>query len=218
MKTERLFLVFIQVIDTEALWQKAFDAFKRAVFAFPYSSSDLQAQTDLLAPDALFRADDNSPVKQLMALVDRVTYIGACELFFPPEEVSLHTTLRNAVSLQYKQPHLDASVVGILLERQYCSLHPSRWKEGVQTISIQLLKDALDTYNSKAEDGSMFMPIRRARILIRCMELVYRDSAPNSICTFGFVSVEEMAREIEYLCTMQVGIYVFLRFQNEHAS
>jgi len=205
MRTERLFSLFIQAIDTEILWQKAFGAFKRAVLAFPYSCSDLQAQTDLLAPDALFRTDDSCPVKQLMALVDRVTYIGACELFFPPEEVSLHTTLRNAASLQYKQSHLDASVAGILLERQYCSLHSSRWKEGVQAISIQLLKDVLEIYHSKAEDGSTFMPIRRARVLIRCMELVYRDSV-NSICTFGFVSVEEMAREIEYLCTMQVAI------------
>lgn len=146
-----------------------------------------------------------------MALVDRVTYIGACELFFLPEEVSLHTTLRRAASIQDAQSRLDPSIVGILLERQSCSLQPSKWKEGVRAISIQLLKDALDIYHSKAEDGSMIMPIRRARVLIQCLEFLYRDSSTDLICTFGFVSVEEMAKEIEHLCTMQVGVFFVSR-------
>jgi separase len=49
------------------------------------------------------------------------------------------------------------------------------------------------------------MPIRKARILVRCLEFAYRDSANDGITSFGYGTVEEVAAEIDRLCTLQVS-------------
>ena len=135
-----------------------------------------------------------------MGLVDRVTYLGTCELFLSPEEISFRSCIQNNHG---KSLPLENCIIGALLERQLVSLEPSRWKEGVRAVFIKLLRDALEIYSAQADDGSLLMPIRKARVLVRCLEFAYRDSAVDGLS--DLCPVEEMATEIECLSTQQVG-------------
>ena len=109
-------------------------------------------------------------MKQLVSLVDRISYIGTCELLLPTEEVSLKSAVNCAATPDTSHGAnptiVDPRVVGALLERQLDSLEPSRWKEGVQSVFVRLLRDALDVYRV-VEDGSNGMPVRRARVLVQ---------------------------------------------------
>lgn len=158
-------------------------------------------QSNTLALDALFGPYCTPPLKQLATLVDRVSYIGACELLLPPEEVSLRP---RGIVLSPGSCPPELSVVGIIIERQLDSLESSRWKEGVKSVFLQLLKDALGVYSTKAQDGSTLMPVRRARVLIRCLELIYRDGDDSLLSTIGLASVEEVEREVDRLGTLKV--------------
>ncbi|CAK5277632.1 unnamed protein product [Mycena citricolor] len=80
---------------------------------------------------------------QLGTIVDRTTYLGACELFLDPGQVVLVTD----------QP--------LLLERQLASLAASRWKEGVQRVMQTLLRALLDVSKD------------RAGVLVACLEFGY---------------------------------------------
>lgn len=145
-------------------------------------------------------------MKQLVSLIDRVSYLGACELLLPTEEVSLKSALNCATtpgtSHGANPTIVDPRIVGALLERQLESLEPSRWKERVHDVFVRLLQDALDVYS--VADSSNRMPVRRARLLVRCMEFVYRDYRQDKWSAFGFVNVDEMGYEIERLVMMSV--------------
>ena len=67
-------------------------------------------------------------------------------------------------------PVMDPRVVGVLLEQQIDGLQPSQWKEGVRGVFVKLLTDSLEVYEAAS------LPIRRCRVLIRCMAFAYRDS------------------------------------------
>ena len=153
-------------------------------------------------------------MKQLVSLVDRVSYIGTCELLLPMEEVSLKSAVNCAATPESSHGAnptiVDPRIVGALLERQLDSLEPSRWKESVHGVFVRLLRDALDIYRVEdVEDSSNGMPVRRARILIRCMEFVYRDHGQDNWSVFGFANVDEIGREIERLVMMSVR-FLFL--------
>jgi hypothetical protein len=105
-------------------------------------------------------------MKQLGLIVDRITYIGTCELLLQPTEVSLKRPLEIC--------GLSTEIVGALLERQIESLEGSLWKEGVQNVVKALLVDVCGIY--PAAD----MPARRARVLIRCLEFGYRAGSEGS--------------------------------------
>ncbi|KAF8958159.1 peptidase family C50-domain-containing protein [Flammula alnicola] len=181
--------------------KNAYNAFKQAIHTFPFFSSGLMAQSDTVAPDVLFGPSSSPAVKQLVGLVDRVSYVGACELLLQPEEVSLLSAV-NYPSSPPETSHgtnvtlLDPSVTGALLERQLDSLEPSRWKEGVRDVFLRLLRDALEVYSAS-------MPVRRARVLVRCMEFAYRDQGEDTCKTLGFASVQEMGQQIEALAVLQ---------------
>ncbi|KAF8878488.1 peptidase family C50-domain-containing protein [Gymnopilus junonius] len=160
----------------------AYDAFKQAIHAFPYAFSGLLAQSDVQAPDALFGFSSSQNVKQLVALVDRVSYMAA-------------TSGSLGLNPGPSSTLLDPSVAGALLERQLDSLEPSRWKEGVRCVFIGLLKDALRVYKVGAGAADS-MPIRRSRILVRCMEFLYRDQAQD-----GYV--KEIGKDVEGLASME---------------
>ena len=152
-------------------------------------------------------------MKQLVSLVDRISYIGTCELLLPTEEVSLKSAVNSAVAPDASHGAIltivDPSIVGALLERQLDSLEPSRWKESVHGAFVRLLQDALEVYHVEDVLGSSSgMPVRRARVLIRCMEFVYRDHGQDGWSKFGFASVEEMGCEIERLVMMSVRSFL----------
>jgi len=99
-------------------------------------------------------------LKQLAIIIDRATYIGTCELLLQPSEISLKRPLEAS--------GLSTTVVGAILERQIEGLEGSLWKESVQKVVKALLADASGAY----PQGDM--PVRRARILILCLEFGYR--------------------------------------------
>lgn len=148
-------------------------------------------------------------MKQLVSLIDRVSYLGACELLLPMEEVSLKSAVNCATtpgtSHGANPTIVDPCIVGALLERQLDSLEPSRWKESVRGVFVRLLQDALDVYRVEDVAGSSSkMPVRRARVLVRCMEFVYRDHDQDGWSAFGFANIDEMGCEIERLAMMSV--------------
>jgi len=74
-------------------------------------------------------------------------------------------------------------------------------------VFIYLLQDALQIYRSEAADTARpMMPVRRARVLLRCMEFAYRDYDERVCERFGFRSVEDISLEVEQLVTAQVSL------------
>lgn len=133
----------------------------------------------------------------LSGLVDRLSYLGTCDLLLNPEEVSIISAV---VSIPGTAPTtLEPSVAGALLEHQLNSLHSSRSKDGVREVIIRLLQDVLAVYREA-------MPVRRARVLIRCMDFLYRDPVADSCKLLGFNDVEEMARQVEELASLEVRL------------
>ena len=61
-----------------------------------------------------------------MATINRVTYIGECELVLPPKDISLRSPQRFAAPDDVN-PVMDPRVVGVLLEQQIDGLQPSQW-------------------------------------------------------------------------------------------
>lgn len=154
--------------------QLAYEAFFGAIRCYPFFAQSFQ-DVALRTPSSLLFSSfptisatlaPSSPflsasVTQLGVLIDRITYMGTCELFLEPHQVSLRHLLP-------VEDDAGSIVVGVLLERQIHSLEPSRHKPAVKrTISV-LLKDALDVY---ALDGKL--PIRRAGIWLKWLENSY---------------------------------------------
>jgi hypothetical protein len=52
--------------------------------------------------------------------------------------------------------------------------------------------------------------VRRARVLVRCMEFVYRDHGQDEWSAFGFANMDKTGRKIERLVTMTVRFSFFL--------
>jgi separase len=149
---------------------------------FPYSRSGFIERTKDMSLQALF--DTSTATKQLAAMVDRVTYLGVSELL-------LGITLVSLRSLDID----DACITGALLERQIDGLEGSRWKDGVRIAVGQMLVDVLGLYGPE-------MPIRRARVLLKCMEFAYH-AGPDAIAEIG--TPKEIGNEVERLLLAQVS-------------
>ncbi|KAF9479762.1 cysteine peptidase C50 [Pholiota conissans] len=175
--------------------KNAYNAFKESIHAFPFSSSGLIAQSNSLPPDILFGPDASPIVKQLSGLIERLSYLGACDLLLPPNEVSLASTVGPTSTSTSAATTLDASVIGVLLERQLDTLEPSRWKGGIRNAFVKLFRDALAAYAD--------MPVRRARVLVRCMAFLYREQVEDTCQNLGFTDMEEMVQQVESLADMQ---------------
>lgn len=119
-------------------------------------------------------------MRQLTSLLDRVTYVGASELLLGPEDISFKSFLSST-------GQMDPKLVGVLLEFQYDSLLPNRHRDGVRDVLVGLIKDTLDVY-----EGGMY-PIRRSRVLLKCLEFFYRETSEGDLGDLG--SVEAMAKE-----------------------
>lgn len=127
-----------------------------SVKAFPYGSSGLERLARSATSTNAFSA--NASTKQLGGIIDRLTYTVTCELFLPASEVSLHTALKPGV--------ISDEVLGLLPERQISTIEPCLRKDSVQTIVRGLLQDTLSVYKATV------LPLRRARVLFKCMELL----------------------------------------------
>ncbi|KZT24871.1 hypothetical protein NEOLEDRAFT_1134566 [Neolentinus lepideus HHB14362 ss-1] len=133
----------------------AHDAFVECIKAFSFSSTPFVQLTKSGPCGSAFEATAND--KQLGIIVDRVTYMATCELFRQPADISLKRVLSSN----------NGDIVGAILERQIASLDASRWKEGVVGVVETILADALAVYEPQTR------PIRRARVLLQCLEASY---------------------------------------------
>jgi separase len=157
-------------------------SFTQAVKAFPFSEFTTQALMG--GPSVVFNG--SSSLKQLGTIIDKLTYLGSCELLLEPSRVSLKIT-----AAAY-----PPAITGILLERQLDSLNGTIRKEDVQELCMQLLADAKNVYR---EDE---MPIRKARILVRALDLMYHTGS------HGPENSEEIGKEAEKLLTRTVSPFV----------
>ncbi|KAG1861269.1 peptidase family C50-domain-containing protein [Suillus subluteus] len=160
-------------------------AFLESVKAFPYGSSGLEHLARSATSTNAFSA--NASTKQLGGIIDRLTYTATCELFLPTSEVSLHTALKPGV--------IRDEVLGLLLERQISILEPCLRKDGVQTIVRGLMRDALSVYKATV------LPLRRARVLLKCMELLWKDGNANDGETCW--TAEHLGEEVLNLLTVE---------------
>ncbi|KAH9920567.1 uncharacterized protein BXZ73DRAFT_104694 [Epithele typhae] len=112
--------------------RSAYDAFVRG---FPFANHDL---VGLARKTPIVRLFENPALKQLGVLVDRVTYVAACELLLLPTAVSsLSWFSDDGTSMERK------CIYGALIERQIASLEESKWKPGVRDVLRQLVDDGL---------------------------------------------------------------------------
>ncbi|KAF9003465.1 hypothetical protein BDZ89DRAFT_1095795 [Hymenopellis radicata] len=142
----------------------AYEAFIHAIRTFPYVETDFAHRAASTPPHELF---ESSPaVKELASIVDKVTYQGLCDLMLPAERVSLHDVVE------------DPYIAGALLERQIESLEPFLQKSTVAPAIPVLVNMVTDLYTS------CNAPIRRVRVLLRCLALGY-TSGPDAFNHVG---------------------------------
>jgi hypothetical protein len=157
--------------------------------------TDFVTHAGLGGPNIVFNGSKD--LKQLGNIVEKLTYMGTCDLFLDPACISLRTTMAEC----------PPAVIGMLLERQLESLNRSLWKEGVSRIVSTLFLHAREVYVGDE------MPIRRARILLGCMDFVYH-MGPEKVIHLG--CPQEMGDELEKLLTRVVGTYTHLEFEQSH--
>ncbi|KAI0029237.1 peptidase family C50-domain-containing protein [Vararia minispora EC-137] len=139
----------------------AYDAFVRSICTYTFSDALIDA-IRTVGPVDVFRVFTG--IKQLGAVIDRVTYMAACELTREPEAVSLKYIGDNIVISRKEH---RACAVGLIVERQLQSLEGSLWKENAQRAGASLLRDALGLYDVETR------PVRRAATLLQCLEFLY---------------------------------------------
>ncbi|PCH34363.1 hypothetical protein WOLCODRAFT_95323 [Wolfiporia cocos MD-104 SS10] len=165
----------------------AYDAFIAAIKAFPFNLTSLEGILRSNSVKCAFST--TSALQQLGTIVDRVTYMAACELFLDPSTLSAKSWFMNI------DMNTDSwnSIVGSLLERQIASLSESRWKPNVHRIMRQLVQDALNVYDSLAQ------PIRHARVLLQALELEYYAGEKDLPGHFAGMPVEAIESVFEPL-------------------
>lgn len=89
----------------------------------------------------------------------------------------------------------DASITGALIEQQLECLEGSRAKEGVRGVIAVLLRDALEIYSETD------MPVRRARIYLKCLDLAYH-MGPDGVVGLG--DPQAAGQEVERLLQCEV--------------
>lgn len=180
----------LNISISTSIFQLAHEAFICAIAAYPFD--DCFCDNVSKCPEAdIF---DVSEYKSIGNMIDKVTYIGAAELFLT-KDTSLRPLLLDARAL----------VVGTILERQIRSLDLSRWKPEISEVVECLLKDLSETYGNDH-------PIRRAKALLAQIEHAYFSG--NTSLHFR---ADELAEEIHELLEREAGlfsevVYVFCIF------
>ena len=116
---------------------------------------------------------DSQDHKAVGVMIDRITYMGAAELFLE-ENTSLLQPLRSS-----QHQHADI-VIAAVLERQIQSLEESKWKPTVSKVIDSLFQHLVGV-------STNLDPIRRAKVGIAQLEHMYFSGVPS-----GGFSVEEL--------------------------
>lgn len=162
----------------------------QSVKAFPYATAGFVQHASNRSIELLFEM--SSGTKQLATILNRLTYLGACELLLAPADISL---------LSIGSP-MEKPIVGAVIERQVVSLERSMWKEGARRVVATLLRDALLVYLGEE------MPVRRGRVLLRCLEFGYHGGM-DFLGELG--SPQSIGEEIEGLLSNEVSDTVPIR-------
>ncbi|KAI0824951.1 peptidase family C50-domain-containing protein [Trametes gibbosa] len=166
--------------------QLAFDAFVKSIQAFPYALHNVAELASKTPASALFDGSAPAPLKHLAALVDRVTYMAACELFHPAKTIPVSAWPEFSGVLEDEKSGRD-TIVGVLMERQLACLEECRWKQGVNEVMCEILDSAEALY---AKGGWV---VRRARVLVRRMEMGYQGGSNEA----SYAEMKQLGDEIE---------------------
>lgn len=154
---------------------------------FPYTLYDVTKDTDKMPASSIF-IPKNNYYSQLATIVDRVTYIGLTELLIPTEQVSFQHLFRLLDVMK------DPRITGILVEQQVDSLERQGSRDSTQRNIRTLLESAMEVYNQEVS-----MPIRRARVMLRLLEVLYRaENVP------AFDEVHKISQEVKNLLSADV--------------
>ena len=168
------------------LHQNAYIAFIRAITMFPYTLYDLTKDTDKMPTSSIFTLKNN--YSQLATIIDRVTYIGLTELLIPAEQISFQHSFRSLDVIK------DPQITGILVEQQVDSLERRGSRDSTQRNIRSLLESAMKVYSQEVS-----MPIRRARVMLRLLEVLYRtENVP------ALDEVQKISQEVETLLSLDV--------------
>lgn len=165
----------------------------------------MEQDSNKLPPSSIFGPAANNHVKQLAAIIDRLTYLGMNELLIPAEQISFRHSLSKCSS---SEPLNNPKILGLLVEQQVESLEQRGSKGSIQRAIRVLLESALEVY-----DGEVKTPVRRARVMLRLLEVMYRtDEVP------AFERIQEMNREIEKLLSAEVRFHLLFvaKLSNYH--
>lgn len=177
------------------LFQAAFETFRSCIKAFPFFKAKFVEQARCGSITALL---DSSPShKHIVEIIDRMSYMGLCDLFLSTEEVSVGILLAKpgADPKNGERDTLDrCMVIGVLLERQAEGLMESKWKPAIRSSIARLLQEAIQLY------GPQDMPVRRARAIFTSLGLtVLADGGWNDPH-----ELEELAQQAEGLLQSEV--------------
>jgi len=147
----------------------------------------LAKDTDKMPTSSIFTPKNNY-YTQLATIIDRVTYIGLTELLIPAEQISFQHSFRSLDVVK------DPQITGILVEQQVDSLERRGSRDSTQRNIKTLLESAMKVYSQEVS-----MPIRRARVMLRLLEVLYRtENVP------AFDEVQKISQEVETLLSLDV--------------
>jgi hypothetical protein len=111
--------------------------------------------------------DASSIHRQLALIIDRATFLAVNDLLLPADQVPISRHLHSP-GVNPHIPELAGTLfTGAVLERQLESLEASRWKTSARAAIQHVLAALLATYTPDRH------PIRRSRILVKCLEYSY---------------------------------------------
>lgn len=137
-------------------------------------------------------------LKHIADITDRLTYVGLCDLYLDPHAVSLKTHLKESFGFHKDAESTHDAIVGALLERQIESLEGSRWKPAIRTAVNKFLGDLLEVYKP------LQVPLRRARALLKCLEMVYHTQDGSEPDVPDNINTGETAVEADTLLMKEV--------------
>ncbi|KZT63999.1 hypothetical protein DAEQUDRAFT_815284 [Daedalea quercina L-15889] len=172
----------------------AFDAFIEAIKVIPLDLSSIHESLQTSTASAVFEA--SPPLHQLGKILDRVTYMGTCDLFLGHDLISAKSWY--SVTVSSAPNHAQRSAfIGALLERQIAGLEGSRWKKGIDLIVQQLLRHALGVYEAAA------FPVRRARIYLQLLERSYYATDESDGGRILGMSAEDVGVQVRALLSCE---------------
>ena len=125
-----------------------------------------------------FGPDAPLPLKQLLSIIERLTYAATCELFLPPAQITLrHLSSEDAnagqplgISTFPSDSRSRAEIAGVILSRQLITLESIGHKDGAREAIRRILEDLLAVYDVG------WAPVRRARVLVTALGVSWRDA------------------------------------------